>query len=147
MGNIRFKRERWKDGKYRNVARTAKPMYRGVTSRTNYTNVEKITVRKPAGSKVGQLYITLFARKKGQTATVQGFSYLNDPTRRGVLKKMENQAFKSAYAKIPFSPDHVEIIRRRFIYFEPKVQSGKMLGWRLWSRKNNLAQFKKRFNG
>lgn len=146
--NIQFKRERWKDGKYRNVARAKRPAFRGVTSRTRYTNVEKIVVKRAISSKVGQLYIKLLAKKgKDQKVTVDGFSFLNDPTRRGALKKMERQAFKSAYSKIPFSPDHVRIVQRRFIYFEPNVKSGKLLNWQLWTRKNNLTSFRRSYTG
>lgn len=120
--------EKWsrKEGKTLNsfLSRKSKKKPRlnpNVVSYTSYSKINKIITKKPIMGEVGQVMIKLEARKGNQRAVVDGFSLLNDASRsKKTFNKMVDQAQKSAYAKLPFSPDTMRITDIKFIYYVEK---------------------------
>jgi len=87
----------------------------------NYKRINKIITKKPISGEVGQIAINLKAKKGRQVVNVDGYSFLNVPTRsKRTLNKMISQAQKSAYAKLPFSPDSMRITNIKYIYYTNK---------------------------
>ena len=88
-----------------------------IVYRKKYKSVTQVVSKKPIANQIGQVNIKVLAKKGSQSIMVKGYSYLNNASDTKVLKKMTDQAFKSAYARIPFSPDTMKIIDVKFVYY------------------------------
>lgn len=84
-----------------------------------YPNFQKVITDNPIQNKIGQIILSIKFYKKNHSPIIEhGFSNLEDLSVKSNYNRQKTVAFKSAYKKIPFSPDSFEIVGEKFIYID-----------------------------
>lgn len=84
----------------------------------DYKNSKKTITRNVKINKIGQVQLKIRFSKKGRNAIIEfGYSYFHNIYSKQDYHNAKVEAFKSAYKKVPFSPDNWDIIDEKYIYF------------------------------
>lgn len=86
-----------------------------------YPNFEKIITKTPLQGAKGQLQLKVLFKKKGYANfPMYGYSDFKVLSSKIEYQEAKNNAFKSAYKLVPFSPDGFDIIGEKFIYVDSR---------------------------
>ena len=98
----------------------------GIISKRSYRKVDLITTNSPISSMdrdgkpfLAQIHVRLKGIKGNRTATVDGYSHLNDPNTK--FDRMRRQAIEHACSQLPFYADDIQEISLDYVYFTPKA--------------------------
>lgn len=84
----------------------------------DYRNSQKLITREIKVNKIGQVQLKIKFSKQGRNSIIEfGYSYFHNIYSKQDYHSAKVEAFKSAYKKVPFSPDNWSIIDEKYIYF------------------------------